>query len=158
MALLLGKRVGYDMEELHGLVMAAMLKDVGHAVMNDGSLENHQHPMYGAEIISQYQRFKPVVAEAIYQPHERWDGSGYSDGLKGKDASTFACILAIAYSFYELVSDRPDREPWWSSYPERCRSPMHGCPGIYQECVLSKSHEGEHQYECPVTVTLSKAL
>ena len=122
LALLLGKRAGYDMSQLHGLVIAAMLKDVGHAVMPGGfgsaagatsdehTPELRQHPLLGAEIISRYDRFSPDVAEAVYQHHERWDGSGFSEGLRGQDTSAFARILAISDSFYDLVSARPERD------------------------------------------------
>ena len=116
LALLIGKRAGYGMNELHPLVMAALLKDVGYAAVpsditgSEESPEAQQHSLYGTEIISGYRRFGPEVAEAVYQHHERWDGSGYPEGLKGKEASAFARILAIADAYYGLVSNRPDRE------------------------------------------------
>ena len=116
LALLIGKRAGYGMNELHPLVMAALLKDVGYAALpsditgSEESPEAQQHSLHGAEIISGYKRFGPEVAEAVYQHHERWDGSGYPEGLKGKEASAFARILAIADAYYGLVSNRPDRE------------------------------------------------
>ncbi|MCH7786416.1 MAG: HD domain-containing protein [Chloroflexi bacterium] len=110
LALLLGKRMGYDMIQLNSLVMAALLKDVGHSASQNGSeADPKMHALYGAEIISGYQRFRPEVAEAVFQHHERWDGSGYPEGISGKESSTFARILAIADAFYELVSVQPDK-------------------------------------------------
>lgn len=118
MAILLGKRVGYDQDRLLGLAMAAMLKDVGVTVQQgDHDLEAdspslRQHTMYGAEIIGQYQRFGPEVANAVYQHHEKWDGTGFPDGAKGEDISVYARILALADTYYDLVSVRPGREPY----------------------------------------------
>ena len=52
------------------------------------------------------------VVEAVEQHHERWDGSGFPARLKGEDICHFAHIIAIADTYYELVSLRPDREPY----------------------------------------------
>ncbi|MCH7745972.1 MAG: hypothetical protein IIC84_07870 [Chloroflexi bacterium] len=46
---------------------------------NGSEADPKLHTLYGAEIISGYQRFQPEVAEAVFQHHERWDGSGYPD-------------------------------------------------------------------------------
>ena len=44
------------------------------------------------------------------QHHERWNGTGYPTGCAGKDISLFARILAIADTYYELVSVRENRD------------------------------------------------
>ena len=119
LSLLMGRRLGMGMLELPGLGMAALMKDVGGILLPDGvldkaepsdteRLEVHKHPGYGAEIISQLERFGPEVAEAIFYHHERWDGSGYPEGLKGEDIPTSARIIGLCDSYYELVSKRPD--------------------------------------------------
>ena len=46
----------------------------------------------------------------IRHHHERWDGNGYPDGLKGTDIPLYARILNVADSFHAMVSDRPYRK------------------------------------------------
>ncbi len=54
-------------------------------------------------------RFEPEVIRAVLEHHERWDGSGYPQRLKGEEISPYARLIAIADTYYELVSRRPDR-------------------------------------------------
>ena len=119
LSLLMGRRLGMGMLELPGLGMAALMKDVGGLLLPDGVLykgepsdsellQIRKHPGHGAEIISQLERFGPEVAEAVFYHHERWDGSGYPEGLKGEDISTSARIIGLCDSYYELVSRQPD--------------------------------------------------
>jgi putative two-component system response regulator len=44
--------------------------------------------------------------------HEKWDGSGYPDGLRGEEIPVYARIAAIADVFDALLSRRPYKEPW----------------------------------------------
>ncbi len=121
LSLLLGRRVGFGMLDLIGLGMAALFKDIGSIALPQGLLgksqpseqeaqEIQKHPLYGAEVVSQYERFAPQVSEAIFYHHERWDGTGYPEGLKKGDIPSFARIIGISDSYFELVSKHPDRE------------------------------------------------
>ena len=121
LSLIMGKRIGLSMEELAGLGMAALFKDIGSILIPEGILDKPQpsegemneirkHPVFGAEVISQLSAFGPEVAEAVFYHHEKWDGSGYPEGLNGTDIPIFARIIAIADTYYELVSERPDRK------------------------------------------------
>ena len=119
LSLLLGKRVGYGVLELARLGIAAMLKDIGYVLLPQRieqipeplprnvlqAIQNH--PQLGTEILDQYKRFGHSEAEAVVQHHERWDGSGYPGGLVGSDITAFARILAIADTYFELVSRSP---------------------------------------------------
>ncbi len=64
-----------------------------------------QHAAVGAEII------KPLailgVAEMVRHHHENHDGSGYPDGLKGKEIPLGSRVIAVADAFDDLVTDRP---------------------------------------------------
>ena len=60
------------------------------------------------------------VVEAVEQHHERWDGSGLPARLKGEDICHFARILAIADTYYELVSLMPDHEPYMPHEAAEC--------------------------------------
>lgn len=121
LSLLLGRRLGFGVLELISLGMAALFKDIGSIVLPQGLMDKSQpseselleiqkHPLYGAEIVSQYERFAPEVSEAIFYHHERWDGTGYPEGRKKDDIPSFARIIGISDSYFELVSKRPDSE------------------------------------------------
>ena len=65
----------------------------------------------GAEFLENHSGFELATAVARSH-HERWDGSGFPGRLKGEEISPFARIIAVADTFYEMVSRTPDREPY----------------------------------------------
>jgi HD-GYP domain-containing protein (c-di-GMP phosphodiesterase class II) len=65
-----------------------------------------RHPEIGADIIAAVP-FPYPVALYIRSHHERWDGSGYPDGLTGEEIPLGARILSVVDYFDALVSDRP---------------------------------------------------
>ena len=67
-----------------------------------------QHAAAGGEIMKQIQ-FPWPVAEIVRQHHERWDGSGYPDGLKGTAIRREARILAVADVVEAMATHRPFR-------------------------------------------------
>jgi HD-GYP domain-containing protein (c-di-GMP phosphodiesterase class II) len=121
LSLLMGKLLGYDRVELASLGAAALLKDVGYIRLPPGVADGPQgpeegelsqvreHPSQGAEILGQSEDLGPEVIQAVLQHHERWDGGGYPNGLVGPEISSFARIVSIADSYYDLVSVRPWR-------------------------------------------------
>ena len=121
LSLVIGRRMGLGMLDLMGLGMAALFKDIGRIALPQGLIDKSQpsesefreiqkHPLYGAKIVSQYERFAPEVSEAIFYHHERWDGTGYPEGLKKGDIPSFASIIGIAVIYFELVSKHTDKE------------------------------------------------
>ncbi|HEV8474062.1 MAG TPA: HD-GYP domain-containing protein [Methylomirabilota bacterium] len=66
------------------------------------------HPVVGAQIVAPFEFFAPAVA-AIRHHHERWDGSGYPDGLAGDAIPIEARIVAVADVFDALTSNRSYR-------------------------------------------------
>lgn len=67
------------------------------------------HPSIGADIISKIDIFRDITPIVRYH-YEKYDGSGYPQGLKGDQIPLDACILAIADSFDAMTSDRPYRK------------------------------------------------
>ena len=67
-----------------------------------------QHPQAGRELLGAI-RFRQPVAEIVGQHHERQDGSGYPDGLKGDEIMLEARILAVADVVEAMASHRPYR-------------------------------------------------
>ena len=66
------------------------------------------HPVRGAELLARYTDFARGM-EIVRYHHERWDGQGYPDGLKGLDIPFGARVVAVADSFDAMTSDRPYR-------------------------------------------------
>ncbi|NNF07574.1 MAG: HD domain-containing protein [Candidatus Eisenbacteria bacterium] len=117
----LGKRHGFSGYELSMLNVAAIIHDVGRFEV-DAELWSkpeplsesdwkliERHPIHGERLAAEAD-WPPQVLEAIRSHHERWDGSGYPNGLKGEEIPIGARILAIADTFEALTSARPQRE------------------------------------------------
>jgi putative nucleotidyltransferase with HDIG domain len=66
------------------------------------------HPVVGAQIVEPFEFFAPAIA-AIRHHHERWDGSGYPDGLAGDAIPIEARVVAVADVFDALTSTRSYR-------------------------------------------------
>ena len=99
------------------IIAAAHVHDLGKVGSRDGSLkkpgelsaeerqEIEQHAAIGAEIVSRLEAYKQSV-DTIRHHHERWDGTGYPDGLEGEQIPLGARIIAVADAFDAMTSDR----------------------------------------------------
>ena len=99
------------------IIAAAHVHDLGKVGSRDGSLkkpgdlsteerqEIEQHAAIGAEIVSRLEAYSQSV-DTIRYHHERWDGSGYPDGLEGERIPLGARIIAVADAFDAMTSDR----------------------------------------------------
>lgn len=106
--------------ERKALLAASLLHDVGklavpeHILSKPGRLTREEfakmkiHPIVAAEILQKVEFPYPVVP-IVRHHHEKWDGSGYPDGLKGEDIPIGARILAAVDCLDALVSDRQYR-------------------------------------------------
>ena len=68
------------------------------------------HPQYGQEILSKLDHVHPEMLEVVYDHHERMDGSGYPNGLKGHDISLGGRMVSILDVYDALTSDRPHQK------------------------------------------------
>ncbi len=114
----LARALGMSEQEIQGVKTAALLHDIGklavpeHILSKPGPLTQEEfqkiriHPQVGAEIISAVP-FPYPVAPLILSHHERWDGRGYPQGLRGEDIPLGARILTVVDYFDALTSDRP---------------------------------------------------
>jgi diguanylate cyclase (GGDEF)-like protein/putative nucleotidyltransferase with HDIG domain len=119
-ALELGKAMKLDNDQLQALRAASILHDIGklavpeHIISKPGKLTREEfekmkiHPVVGAEILDRVQFPYPVVP-LVRGHHERWDGTGYPDGLKGEEIPLGARILATVDCLDALASDRQYR-------------------------------------------------
>ena len=67
------------------------------------------HPVKGVEILKPLAEFKESMKGVKYH-HERYDGTGYPEGLKGEEIPIVAAIIAVADTFDAMTSDRPYRK------------------------------------------------
>jgi putative nucleotidyltransferase with HDIG domain len=116
----LAERIGLSPDEVSTLSAAALLHDIGKVGISDKVLNKkgrltkedweaiRAHPRLGANIISNIPKLAPSVNSILYH-HERWDGTGYPEGLKSEEIPLEARILAIADSFEAMTSARPYR-------------------------------------------------
>jgi len=107
-------------EETEGIRIAGLLHDIGKIsipidILNKpGKLNRHEfnlikdHPQVGYEILKDIE-FDQPVAQTIHQHHERMNGSGYPQGLSGKDIILQARILALSDVVEAMASHRPYR-------------------------------------------------
>ncbi|MCD6401429.1 MAG: HD domain-containing protein, partial [Anaerolineales bacterium] len=68
-----------------------------------------KHPGYARQMISKIKFLRPAL-DIPYYHHERWDGSGYPEGLKGEEIPLAARIFAIVDVWDAMTSDRPYRK------------------------------------------------
>jgi HD-GYP domain-containing protein (c-di-GMP phosphodiesterase class II) len=119
-ALVIARKLGLPEWHIRNIKYAAALHDIGklgiaRSILNKpGGLTEEEfvhvktHPQMG-DLIIEPVNFLSEPREIILHHHERYDGRGYPDGLKGEEISLGARILAVADSFEAMMSDRPYR-------------------------------------------------
>lgn len=129
-----GARLGLDSARMAELAAVALLHDVGKIGIPDGVLHKpgplddaewdlmREHPEIGERILSSVPGLE-AVARAVRHEHERWDGGGYPDGLRGQAIPLSSRIVLTCDAWHALVSDRPYRTalPREAAIAELCR-------------------------------------
>ncbi len=122
-AMATAKRLGLSGAELEGLETGALLHDIGklgvpeYVLLKPGRLTKEEfdkikkHPEIGAAILDPVEFPWPVLPVVKYH-HEKWDGTGYPDGLKGDEIPYTARILAVCDVYDALTSNRSYRKAW----------------------------------------------
>src|SRR6185369_8524694 len=111
-----------DENELLAIQAGALLHDIGKiaipeyilnkpTVLTETEYEKMKiHPVVGANMLSSIEFPYPLIPMVKWH-HERWDGNGYPDGLKGEDIPLNARILALVDCYDALTTNRPYRSP-----------------------------------------------
>jgi putative nucleotidyltransferase with HDIG domain len=119
-AIELAKEMNVSQDELEDIAIAARLHDVGKIGVRDdillkpGKLTDAEfamikrHPVVGAKILKPISSLEKAIP-IVMSHHERFDGKGYPEGLKGKYIPFWARITAVADTYHALTSDRPYR-------------------------------------------------
>jgi PAS domain S-box-containing protein len=117
------KAFGMTKEQMVHVWRGVLLHDIGkmgvpdHILHKPGPLDEEewavmrQHPVFAYEMLQSIDYLKPALTIPHYH-HERWDGSGYPEGLKGDDIPLEARIFAVVDAYDALTSDRPYRDAW----------------------------------------------
>lgn len=121
----LAGRLGFSEKSVEFIRQAAVLHDLGKIGINENILlknnrltadefeEVKKHVQIGVDIISPIHALHEIIPFVLYH-HERWDGTGYPVGLKGREIPLGARIISIVDTYDALSSDRPYRQ----AYPE----------------------------------------
>lgn len=113
--------MGLSKAYMSRLKLAALMHDIGKIGIGDsillkgGKLTSEEfkimkkHTEYGSEVLKNIKHFNDILP-GVRNHHERYDGKGYPDGLKGEKIPLMGRIIAVADSFDAMVSDRPYRK------------------------------------------------
>lgn len=119
----IARKMNYSESEIEKIKYAGYLHDVGKVSLESNILNKKgklnekeyeivkEHPEVGADIVKNV-KYLEEVADYVKYHHERLDGSGYPEGLKGDQIPEGARILAVADVYDALTSNRPYRSAW----------------------------------------------
>jgi HD-GYP domain-containing protein (c-di-GMP phosphodiesterase class II) len=112
------QKMKYELADVYQIVMAGSLADCGMAKISSAILEKktsltaseyeeiRKHPIYSLQMLQDSAILKETVKYAIFEHHERLDGSGYPAGGKGKTLHSFSQIVAVVDVYHAMTSER----------------------------------------------------
>ncbi|WP_407543162.1 HD domain-containing protein (plasmid) [Deinococcus radiomollis] len=124
MAERLGEALGLSARDLSDLRQGAYLHDLGKLSVPDAVLRKpgkltpeewtvmQRHVTDGYDIANRIPDLSPAILSVIRSHHERWNGTGYPEGLAGTDIPLGARIFAVCDVYDALISDRPYKKAW----------------------------------------------
>ena len=145
-AMTLGARLGLEAAALNDLRLGCLLHDIGKIGTIEAILEKPDrltqeeitvmqlHPTKGEEILRPIRYFKSILP-IIRHHHERYDGTGYPDGLAGDDIPLLARVTTVADAYDSMTADRPYRQaPGW----EKATAEIRRCSGTQFDPSIAK--------------------
>ena len=156
MAYDLGNKIGLSNSEINRLSLLATLHDIGKTTISEDILKKpgkltkeeweliKEHPQRGYKIASASEEFA-LISEDILSHHERWDGSGYPNGLRGEDIPYLARIISILDAYDVMTSNRPYSK---AVSEDKALTEINDCagsqfdPNLAQEFIELKVSEG----------------
>ena len=140
---------GLALGEGPALEFGFLLHDIGKVGVSDAILfkpgaltdeereEMQRHPVIGDEIIREIEFLAPA-REVVRHHHERWDGTGYPDGLAGEEIPFSARVFALADALDAITSDRPYRA---AASVTEARRALRGADGHFDPVILEAFEE-----------------
>ncbi len=137
-AIEIGRSLGLNSVEMERLRLAGLLHDIGKigiddkvlrkpGILTEAEFEHMKlHPEIGYKILEPIKELKEVVNGVKYH-HEKWDGSGYPEGLKGEDIPMIARIIAVADTYDAMTTNRPYQN---AMKPDYVKEKIRGFSGI----------------------------
>jgi HD-GYP domain-containing protein (c-di-GMP phosphodiesterase class II) len=147
MTLRLARAMGFPEDELIQIQRGALLHDIGkmgvpdEILLKPGPLTDEEwvvmcrHPELAYELLSPIAYLKPAI-DIPYAHHEKWDGTGYPRGLKGKEIPRAARAFSVVDVWDALRSDRPYRAGWPE---ERVMAHIEGLSGTHFDPEVVKA-------------------
>jgi putative two-component system response regulator len=141
-----------DQARINDIIMASQLHDIGKVGIPDaillkpGKLTDEEfaimktHTLIGYRLLNKAaeelgsESLLDVAKEIAYTHHEKWDGTGYPQGLKGEEIPIVGRIMAIADVYDALISHRPYKKPF--SHETACDIIMAGDGGAFDPAVI----------------------
>lgn len=117
----IGSKMNFDKESVNQIGIAGLIHDIGkigidEKILNkpgsltaDEKVEIERHPEIGWRLLSSTNEFS-VLAQFVLSHHEKWDGSGYPHGIKGKEIPLESRIIALADAYDAMTSERSYRK------------------------------------------------
>jgi len=145
----LANQLGFHNGMLNALRLGSILHDIGKIYIRESILrkpgplkdeewvEMRQHPVVGADLIRNIPFLAPAIP-IIRHHHERWDGSGYPDGLLEEEIPFLARVVAIADSLDAMLIARVYSRPY---SPEEARAEINRLSGIYYDPHIVQAFE-----------------
>ena len=118
----IARAMGKDDDECYKIYYSALLHDVGKIGISDAIINKKgklteeeyeaikQHPVLGNQILASIGEY-PYISIGAHFHHERYDGKGYPDKMKGEDIPEIARIIAVADAYDAMTSTRSYRDP-----------------------------------------------
>jgi putative nucleotidyltransferase with HDIG domain len=130
--------LGYRSEELDQIRLGGELHDIGKIGTRDAVLQKpgpltpdefeeiKRHVLEGEEMLEPLRRKHPLVLQIVRNHHERLDGSGFPDGLKGREIPMVARLVAVVDAFDAMTTTRPYRR---ARAPAEAMAELQRCSG-----------------------------
>jgi two-component system cell cycle response regulator len=151
----IGRRLGLNLAELDEVVRASELQDIGMLAVPDEVLRKkgtlspeewhliRQHPVVGERILSAAPALSPV-ARLVRSCYERYDGTGYPDGLRGEEIPLGSRVIAVCVAYDAMTSARPYRAPMPAA---AAIEELRRCAGQQFDPVVVSAFVAENQVE-----------
>jgi HD-GYP domain-containing protein (c-di-GMP phosphodiesterase class II) len=168
---LIGREMELPERVIKRLQIGAMLHDIGMAAMPDSVLLNpgplgeedlqmmRRHPLLSVRIMERMEFLEQEIPAVRYH-HERYDGTGYPEGIAGAAIPLTARILAVADAFEAMTSSRPFRRA--KTLAEAVEEVRHGSgtqfdPVVVEAFLAAAARLGDKMLEVPGTASASSA-